>query len=315
MSSAVVVGTDVYIVDFGRGWSDSFFAAGLSRPGKGFGGLESLRAAFVTHLHSDHLVDYPRLLLFGATDGLPRRTPPLEIFGPGRVTDIARIFAGIKDPAKRINPLRPAPGIVDLTASLLSAFATDLNDNMSDGGMPHPSTYLKIHDIEIPAQAGASLSNPSPKMAPFEIYKDEHVTVSAILVNHAPMFPAFAFRFDTPKGSIVFSGDTNRNENVITLAKGADILVHETINMEWARSVFPVPRTPAQEAKLRHLLEAHTDVRDLGPLAAEAGVKLLVLSHLAPPTLSDADWLSQIHGFKGKTAIGKPLASFELPVH
>jgi ribonuclease BN (tRNA processing enzyme) len=108
------------------------------------------------------------------------------------------------------------------------------------------------------ANSGAALSKLDAKAC---------VTVSAILVDHAPIFPVFAFRFDTPAGAVVISGDTNRNANLIELAKGADILIHEAIDLDWARSLFPAQRTPAQDAKLRHLLEAHTGAHDLGSIA------------------------------------------------
>ena len=54
---------------------------------------------------------------------------------------------------------------------------------------------------------------------------------TAILVQHAPVFPAFGYRFDTPTGSVAFSGDTGECENVVRLAKDADVLVHEVIDL------------------------------------------------------------------------------------
>ena len=70
-------------------------------------------------------------------------------------------------------------------------------------------------------------------MEPVVIYpEDEHgVTVSAILVQHAPVFPALGYRFDTPTGSVVFSGDTGECPNVARLARDADVLVHEILDV------------------------------------------------------------------------------------
>jgi uncharacterized protein (TIGR02246 family) len=48
----------------------------------------------------------------------------------------------------------------------------------------------------------------------------------AALVDHPPVVPAFAFRFDTADRSIVISGDTARCESVVRLGEKADILVH-----------------------------------------------------------------------------------------
>lgn len=62
------------------------------------------------------------------------------------------------------------------------------------------------------------------------MYHDENVRVSAILVPHYDVFPSFAFRFDTATGkSVTFSGDTVKSDNVVRLARGTDLLVHECI--------------------------------------------------------------------------------------
>ena len=316
MSAAVQVGDDVYLVDFGAGWLDAFYQAGLAPPGDASvpGGLERLRAGFITHLHADHVADYGRLIQFGPTDGLQRRKSPVEIHGPGRVAATDKLFPGVRDRALLVRPDNPAPGTVDMTKSLLEAYAADINDNMSDGGRPHPSAYLHANDIVVPAAAGASIASPSPRMAPFQVYKDENVTVLATLVNHAPLYPAFAYRFETPDGVIVFSGDTNRNDNLIALARGADVLVHEAIDMDWPRRMLPEPRSPTDEAKLRHLLEAHADIAELGQIAQAAGVRVLVVSHLSPPTTPDDQWLSKVKEFSGRVVMGRRLYSLSLPL-
>ena len=48
----------------------------------------------------------------------------------------------------------------------------------------------------------------------------------AVAVTHGHAVPAFAYRFDTGDGAVVFSGDTTVNEDLVALAQGADILVH-----------------------------------------------------------------------------------------
>lgn len=313
MSSAISVNGDVYVVDFGRNWLDRFYQAGLGDTSKsdGITGLQSLRAGFITHLHADHVVDYPRLLLFGATDGLALRKKPVQIFGPGRRGSLPKSNKGIIN-RRAVNPSNPTPGTVDMTRSLYAAFATDLNDNIFDSGMPNPDSYIQAHDIDIPKSVNASAENMSPPMDPFLVYQDENVKVTAILVSHPEVYPAFAFRFDTAAGSVVFSGDTNRNANLIKLAKGADVLVHEVIDMEWAQNRYHGPLTPAQLAKLDHLRKSHTPVEQVGSIAQEAGVKMLILSHLGPPTTSDESWLSRIKDFKGRVVVGKPMMEIDL---
>jgi ribonuclease BN (tRNA processing enzyme) len=52
---------------------------------------------------------------------------------------------------------------------------------------------------------------------------DENVKVTAALVDHPPVVPSFAYRFDARDRSIVISGDTAPSDNVVKLARGADV--------------------------------------------------------------------------------------------
>jgi ribonuclease BN (tRNA processing enzyme) len=77
-ATAIVVGNNAYLVDFGPGVVRRAEAAVLA---KGVSALEpaNLKVAFVTHLHSDHTAGYPDLILTGWTSG---RSVPLEVYGP-----------------------------------------------------------------------------------------------------------------------------------------------------------------------------------------------------------------------------------------
>lgn len=106
------------------------------------------------------------------------------------------------------------------------------------------------------------------------IYEDENVKVTVFPVSHGEVKPAYGYRFDTADKSIVFSGDTSPNENVVEAAKGVDILVHEVLN------VAAFDAMAENSATLRqHILDIHTNTDDVGEIATRAGVKLLVLSH------------------------------------
>src|SRR5699024_6997307 len=112
-------------------------------------------------------------------------------------------------------PASPAPGTTEMVRRHFEAFATDLNDRIRNSRKLDVRTILSVHDIELPEIDGFVSANatPHPPMEPFEFHRDERVVVSATLVQHAPVFPAFAFRFDTAHGSVVFSGDTSPSEN------------------------------------------------------------------------------------------------------
>ncbi len=141
------------------------------------------------------------------------------------------------------------------------------------------------------------------------VVKDENVTVTSILVDHPPVVPAFAYRFDTPSRSIVISGDTNRTDNLIKLAQGADILVHEAL---WVPAVDRLVATVQNAATLKkHIIDSHTSVEDCGRVAAAAGVKTLVLSHIVPKddlSITDQMWIdaARTH-FKGQIIVARDL--------
>jgi ribonuclease BN (tRNA processing enzyme) len=64
------------------------------------------------------------------------------------------------------------------------------------------------------------------------VMEDDNVKITAALVDHPPIPTAFAYRFDAADRSIVISGDTRRSDNVVALARGADVLVHSAVYVQ-----------------------------------------------------------------------------------
>lgn len=313
-SSAVVVGDATYLVDCGEGVGKRLQQS--LGPADGVT-LRTLRALFVTHLHSDHTVDYPNILLYGLYHGLDRSSSPLKVFGPGRRGQMEPVFSLPGQTAVEpeiINPENPTPGISDMTNYISQAYATDLNDRMRDNGKRSLKMLVEAHDIAIPPVAGFKSPNetPSQDMEPFKVFEDDRVRVSATLVYHFPIWPAFAFRFDTDEGSVVFSGDTSPSKNLIKLAKGADVLVHEVIVVDWVNRLFPEPRSVANEGLRQHLLNAHTPVDEVGKVAEAAGVAKLVLSHIVPGNATNDQLSAAKNGFSGELIIGQDLMTIPL---
>jgi ribonuclease BN (tRNA processing enzyme) len=303
-----VVNDAVYLIDCGEGVGRQYRRAGLGGP-RDDHALERLRGIFITHLHSDHTVDYPNLFLFGLHTGLSTVAQPVQVYGPGNRGMLPPVFGAPATEPPVINPPNPEPGIVEMTDNLMQAYATDLNDRVRDYLLPDPRTLLEVHDIVLPSGAADDPNgNPSPPLAPFAVYQDENVRVSATLVYHAPIFPSFAFRFDTPDGAVVFSGDTGPSDNLIRLARGADVLVHEVCDAAWIeRLIGPAPRPPAAEGLFQHLVKAHTTIEDVGRVADAARVRTLVLTHLIPPFNPPERWLEAQVSFGGELIVGEEL--------
>jgi ribonuclease BN (tRNA processing enzyme) len=81
----------------------------------------------------------------------------------------------------------------------------------------------------------------------------------------------------------VISGDTAYAPELAQFAKGADVLIHEAMYLPGIEKLI---KNAPDATKLRqHLLASHTSTEDVGRVAAQAGVKTLVLSHLVPATI------------------------------
>jgi ribonuclease BN (tRNA processing enzyme) len=146
------------------------------------------------------------------------------------------------------------------------------------------------------------------------VMRDDNVKVSSIVVEHPPVKPALAYRFDFKDRSIAFSGDTAPLDAVAKMAQGADVLVHETMYVpaveEYIKSQIAKGRPVKFEAFMAHMKADHTPSEDVGRIAQEAGVKTLVLSHLTPAidSISDDTWRAPVAKyFKGEIVVGKDL--------
>jgi ribonuclease BN (tRNA processing enzyme) len=141
------------------------------------------------------------------------------------------------------------------------------------------------------------------------VLQDENVTVRCALVDHPPVKPAFAYRFDAHDRSIVISGDTKRSEALIRLAQGADVLVHEALYVPAVDRL--VAKVPNAATLKKSIVSHHTSVEDAGRVAAAAGVKTLVLAHLIPaddPEVTEQMWLDGARStFKGRILVGRDL--------
>lgn len=248
---ALVVDGALYLIDCGYGALAALVRAGLS--------YRSVDHIFLTHLHDDHSADLPSIIGHQWTDG---RVKPVGIYGPAGT---ARLVAAAVD----YNATNEEIRLVD------EARSVRVRDLYSG------------HDVLAGAKATA-------------VFADDRVRVTAVENTHYPeeskrrmTHRSISLRFDTSDRSIAFSGDTAVSSAVVELAKGADVLVCEAIDVQLMRAAFDI-RVAAgayadnPEGIWRHIVTTHTTSEQAGQMAAEAGVKTLVLGHLVPGALSRA---------------------------
>lgn len=203
--------------------------------------------------------------------------------------------AGLSTPIHSFGP----KGLEAMTRTYWELNKFDVETRIEDEGRPDPRKLLIAKDI---AEEGIVLQTADVK-------------VTAFRTPHPPIMDNFAYKFETPDGVIVFSSDTAYNPKLAEFAKGADVLVHEALYVPWVDRL--VARVKNGATLKKHLLESHTAVEDVGKIAAAAGVKVLVLSHLVPGDLdvTDDTWTDGAKkNFSGKIVVARDLMELKLPV-
>jgi ribonuclease Z len=120
-------------------------------------------------------------------------------------------------------------GTSSMTEHLAQAFGFDIHIRQTAPD-PLPGKGVEIDPKEI---------------AQGEIHNDGSTRVSAFLVDHGPVKPAFGYRVDFAGHSVVISGDTKFCQNLVDFAKGADCLIHAAWSAGWKNSTPPAKRSIA----------------------------------------------------------------------
>ena len=149
----------------------------------------NLTALFITHFHSDHVIDVPDVVLTRWVQQHVKKVGPLPIVVPEG--SAARFVSRMMDP-----------------------FDDDLHIRQEHTG---------AEDLKIDALSFA------PQLTPTEVWRsdDGAVVVEAVAVHHEPVEGAVAYRITTADGSVVISGDTRVCDEVFSMAAKSNLLIHE----------------------------------------------------------------------------------------
>jgi ribonuclease BN (tRNA processing enzyme) len=192
----------------------------------------------------------------------------------------------------RVDAYGPPP-LKSATQAFWEYVRLDVETRIESEGRPDPRHLLVANEFDSP---GIVLQN-------------DDVKVTSAAVVHPPIKQAYGFRFDTWDRSIVISGDTNYAPELVKLAQGADVLVHEALYLPGLDKVLA--RLPDAPTLRKHLVDSHSVPEDVGRVAAQAQVKTVVLSHLVPgddPDITDDMWSDGVRKhFKGQVIVGKDL--------
>jgi ribonuclease Z len=220
---------------------------------------------FITHLHSDHYSDLAAIYSYG---WLFRYDLPLRIWGPG-----------------------PGPngpfGTSMIAAFLRFVYDTDVNIRA-----------LGFKDFTFPISGATPIAT---ELREGPVYSSKGVTVSAFLVDHHPVNPSYGFRIDYGGHSVVYSGDTTYNTNLIKNSMNADLLIHE---------IYAWPRSDGPE-----VYDYHTSPADWARVMSATSPKMGVMTHIAAPSgMTDTDLANQVKtgGYSGAVKVGTDLMTLDV---
>ncbi len=148
-----------------------------------------LTALFVTHVHSDHVVDLPDVVMTRWLQKQLASSAPLPIIAPHGA------------PARFVR-------------RMLEPFDDDIACRRDHVGAGEVEIDLRTFEIGATRQLVWTTD-------------DDAVRVWAVAVHHEPVAEAVAYRVETPDGVVVISGDTRVCKEVEALSRDADLLVHE----------------------------------------------------------------------------------------
>lgn len=122
------------------------------------------------------------------------------------------------------------------------------------------------------------------EFAPGVVLDEDGLKIIMFAVDHEPIEPAVGYRIEYGGKSVVISGDTKATPAMIEAARGADVLVHEVMNVQMLNAARAGLRTsdPRRGEMLEDMMTHHASTLDVAAIARDAGVKQLVLTHLVP---------------------------------
>jgi ribonuclease BN (tRNA processing enzyme) len=273
-SNLLIVNGALYLIDAGGSVTQRVGQAGYD--------FRKVGKIFITHPHSDHTAGLATLLV---SQWEYQRPDPTDIYGGG---------------------------VEALVKGAIAYLTPNAEIRWAEGKKRPMAEAFVGHDV-----------------APGVIYQDANIRVMAVENTHFNFQPgtppygkyrSYSYRFETPDRVIFFTGDTGPSDAVVDLAKGADLYVTEATSPEEVAEVMKrngvwQSKTPDEQTGwLRHMHEEHVSPEDIGKMAAKAGVKAVVMTHLGPSPNPNDDYQRYADEakkyFSGPITIAKDLMKF-----
>jgi ribonuclease BN (tRNA processing enzyme) len=231
---------------------------------------------FITHNHGDHTMGIPNLI---SVQWQYTRREPVIFYGP--------------------------PGTEETVRAAVAFANVDATIRLSETQVTPIEKIVEAHNV------GTG-----------QIYRDSNITVTTVENTHFQFkegspaygkFKSYAYRFQAGDKSIVFTGDTGPSQAVTNLAKDADILVSEALSLDEIKARLETAGQWQDERKgwYKHMNDEHMTPDDVGKMAAAAGVRMLVMSHLSASGKDNDDYARFVTAaskfYSGRVVVAKDL--------
>ncbi len=225
-----------------------------------------LEAVFLTHLHSDHMSGVADVL---HSSWLMGRQHDVGVVGP--------------------------PGTQQLIDGIHQGYANDIEERQRVLGVE----YLEAK-VTLAEATEVVIDNEEAVI----VYDADGLVVEAFRVDHPDWPYAYGYRISYGGKTVVVSGDTKYTPAIAKHARGADMLIHEAVNLDMMEQIASALREfggPVNPDRLALISAVHTPTLEVARVAKEADVATLVLTHLIPPI--PANFVAEEHYSQGMDEI------------
>lgn len=242
---AVFAGGKIYVVDTGPESTENLMLWGVP--------LAKIGGVLLTHFHSDHIGDLGEMQLQSWAAGRPR--PLLVYGGPG----VERVVAGFNEAYRQDQVYR--------------------TEHHGEQVMPSAAWGMVARPVQLSGADSGKLDRSGI------VLDDGKLKITALEVDHEPIRPAYAYRFDYKGRSVVITGDLQYHPPLIRGAQGADLLISEAISRNMAKSLEDATRAagrPNTAKIMKDIQDYHISPEEAADIANRANVQLLAFYHLLP---------------------------------
>jgi ribonuclease Z len=280
---------EVWLFDCGEGTQHQLLRSDLN--------ISQITRIFITHMHGDHLYGLMGLL---ATCGMAGHARGIEVYGP----------RGLEEYVRESERHTQARFSYPVGINTVGAAATVFEDEelvVTSAPLKHrlPAFGFRVTEKDRPGafdieRARAEGIPPGPLYG--KLKRGERVTLA-----DGRAFDGADFCGPTERGrTVVYCTDTIYCESAVSLARGADLLIHEA--------------TFARDAEDLARRSLHSTAEMAARVASEAGVRRLYITHLSPryvhaaPVTPD-DLLREARAVFPDTELAHDFLSVEVPRH